>query len=343
MIDLRSDTVTLPTPAMKVAMMAAPLGDDVYGEDPTTKALQERVASLLGKEAALFVPSGTMGNQLAIRCATQPGDEVIVGQGAHPVFYESGAGPVLSGIQYAVAGSGGLFDADEMESEIKPSAYTSPRTSLVCVENSHNRSGGRIFPQATAVAVAERARKFGLSVHLDGARLWNVHVATGSSLKVLAAPFDTVSVCFSKGLGAPVGSALLGSRTTIERARRFRKMWGGGMRQTGMLAAAALYALDHHVERLAIDHENARGFAERVAAIKGAAVQLTGVETNIVNIELERGISADAVVAEARNRGVLINAISPRALRAVFHLDVGKNEVPAGAQALSQAIAGARK
>ncbi|MFO0669326.1 MAG: threonine aldolase family protein [Polyangiaceae bacterium] len=254
MIDLRSDTVTRPTEAMKAAMMAAPLGDDVYGEDPTTLALEARIATLLGKEAALFVSSGTMGNQLAIRCHTQPGDEVIVGEGAHPVFYESGAAPVLSGVQFAIAGRGGLFTADEMEAEIKPVAYTSPRTSLVCVENTHNRAGGRVFPQAEVVRIAERARARGLALHLDGARLFNAHVAKQTPVAELAAPFDTVSVCFSKGLGAPVGSALVGPRALIIAARRFRKMWGGGMRQSGILAAAALYALDHHVARLAEDH-----------------------------------------------------------------------------------------
>jgi threonine aldolase len=212
MIDLRSDTVTKPTAAMREAMANAAVGDDVYGEDPTVRALEERTASLLGKEAALFVSSGTMGNQLAIRCHTEPGDEVIVGEGAHPVFHESGAAPALSGVQFAIAGRGGIFTADEMAEQIKPRAYWSPRTSLVCVENTHNRAGGRIFPQDAAVAIAERAREHGLAAHLDGARIWNAHVATKIAFDKLAAPFDTISVCFSKGLGAPVGSALVGPR-----------------------------------------------------------------------------------------------------------------------------------
>lgn len=341
MIDLRSDTVTRPTDAMKAAMMAAPLGDDVYGEDPTTLALERRIAELLGKEAAIFVSSGTMGNQLAIRCHTQHGDEVIVGEGAHPVFYESGAAPVLSGVQFAIAGRGGLFTADEMEAAVKPVAYTSPRTSLVCVENTHNRAGGRIFPQAEAVRIAERARKHGLATHLDGARLFNVHVATKRSLAELAAPFDTVSVCFSKGLGAPVGSALVGPRALVVAARRFRKMWGGGMRQSGILAAAALYALDHHVARLAEDHDKARSFAEAAAKIPGARVDVAGVETNIVNVDLD-GVTAEAVSAAARERGLLVNPSAPGRLRAVFHLDVAPGDVLGAAAALGEAVARCR-
>ncbi len=337
MIDLRSDTVTRPTEAMKAAMMAAPLGDDVYGEDPTTLALEARIATLLGKEAALFVSSGTMGNQLAIRCHTQPGDEVIVGEGAHPVFYESGAAPVLSGVQFAIAGRGGLFTADEMEAEIKPVAYTSPRTSLVCVENTHNRAGGRVFPQAEVVRIAERARARGLALHLDGARLFNAHVAKQTPVAELAAPFDTVSVCFSKGLGAPVGSALVGPRALVAAARRFRKMWGGGMRQSGILAAAALYALDHHVARLAEDHQKARAFAERAASIPGARVDLAGVETNIVNVDLD-GIAADDVSRAARELGLLVNPSAPKRLRAVFHLDVAASDVDSAARALGEAV-----
>jgi threonine aldolase len=338
MIDLRSDTVTRPTAAMKAAMLAAAVGDDVYGEEPTTNALEERVASLLGKEAALFVSSGTMGNQLAIRCHTQPGDEVIVGEGAHPVFYESGAAPVLSGVQFAIAGRGGLFTADEMLAEIKPIAYTSPRTSLVCVENSHNRAGGRIFPQDRIVAIAEEARARGLRLHLDGARLWNVHVATRVPLAVLAAPFDTVSVCFSKGLGAPVGSVLAGPRALITAARRFRKRWGGGLRQVGMLAAAALYALDHHLARLADDHESARALGERAARIAGAHVDLAGVQTNIVNIDLDASLDGARVSQEARTLGLLVNPSAARRLRAVLHLDVSKDDVARAASLLEEAI-----
>ncbi len=335
-IDLRSDTVTKPTAAMREAIARAEVGDDVYGEDPTVIALESEVAKLLGKEAALFVSSGSMGNQLAIAVQTSPGDEVIVGEGAHPVFYEAGAGPALSGVQFAVAGRGGLYTADEMEQVVKPSAYYSPRTSLVCVENTHNRAGGRVFPQSDAVAIAKRARELGLHVHLDGARLWNASVATGLSEQELAAPFDTVSVCFSKGLGAPVGSALVTTRDNVERARRFRKMWGGGMRQAGILAAAALYALRHHRERLHEDHAKARRFAELLADKPHLAVELRGVETNIVNVDLD--VAAERVVPIAREAGLLINASGPRRLRAVMHLDVSSPQAEEAAALLAAAV-----
>ncbi len=339
-IDLRSDTVTRPTPAMREAMAGALVGDDVFGEDPTVLRLEGTVAALLGKEAALFVTSGTMGNQLAIACHTRPGDEVIVGEGAHPVFYECAAASVLSGVQFAIAGRGGLFTADEMEAEIKPAAYWSPRTSLVCVENTHNRAGGRVFPQADAVAIGARAKEKGLAVHLDGARLWNASAATGLSPAELARPFDTASVCFSKGLGAPVGSALVGTRELVERARRFRKMWGGGMRQAGILAAAALHAVEHHRARLAEDHAHARAFAERLARVEGASVDLAGVETNIVNVDVD--VSGDLVAAAAKERGLLINASGPKRLRAVLHLDVAGDAIAHAADRLAEAIAHVR-
>jgi threonine aldolase len=339
MIDLRSDTVTRPTPAMREAMARAEVGDDVFGEDPSVRALEEEVAALVGKEAALFVTSGTMGNQLAIAVHTRPGDEVIVGEGAHVVFYESGAGAALSGVQFAIAGSGGLFDADAMEERIQAPAYWSPRTSLVCVENTHNRAGGRIFPQRDAVAIAERARARGLAVHLDGARIWNAAAATGLSPKELAAPFDTVSVCFSKGLGAPVGSALCAPRAAVERARRFRKMWGGGMRQSGILAAAALHAIRNHRDRLGDDHAAAKAFAERAARIDGARVDLARVETNIVNVDLDAPLGGEAVAIAARGLGLLVNASGPRRIRVVTHLDATRADVERGAELLQQAVA----
>lgn len=339
MIDLRSDTVTRPTPAMREVMARAEVGDDVFGEDPSVRALEEEVAGLTGKEAALFVTSGTMGNQLAIALHTRPGDEVIVGEGAHVVFYESGAGAALSGVQFAIAGAGGLFDADAMEERIQAAAYWSPRTSLVCVENTHNRAGGRIFPQRDAVAVADRARARGLAVHLDGARLWNACAATGLSAKELVAPFDTTSVCFSKGLGAPVGSALCGPRALIERARRLRKMWGGGMRQSGILASAALHALRNHRDRLGDDHAAAKAFAERMTRVPGASVDLARVETNIVNVDLDAPLTGDGVSAAARELGLLVNASGPRRIRVVTHLDVKRAEVERAAELLGEAIA----
>jgi threonine aldolase len=337
LIDLRSDTVTRPTPAMREAMARAEVGDDVFGEDPTVRALEAEIARLAGKQAALFVSSGTMGNQLAIALHTRPGDEIIVGEGAHPAFYESGAAPVLSGVQFAFAGAGGLFDADAMEAAIKPRAYWCPRTSLVCVENTHNRAGGRVFPQSAIIAIADRARTHGLGVHLDGARLWNASAATGVPIDQLCAPFDTVSLCFSKGLGAPVGSALVASHEHIERARRLRKMWGGGMRQVGILAAAALHALEHHRARLQDDHEHARELAQRVARAPGLHVDLAGVETNIVNIDTDA--PAEPIAARAKLAGVLVNATGPRRLRAVLHLDVSAAEARAAAEQLAQAAA----
>jgi threonine aldolase len=342
-VDLRSDTITRPTPAMREAMARAEVGDDVFSEDPTVGALEEETARLTGKEAALFVSSGTMGNQLAIACQTRPGDEVIVGEGAHPVWYEAGAGAALSGVQFATAGRGGLYTADEMEAAIQPSVYWAPRSSLVCIENTHNRAGGRVFPQADARAIAERARTRGLAVHLDGARIWNASVATGLAVEVLARPFDTASVCFSKGLGAPIGSAFCASRANVERARRFRKMWGGGTRQAGVLAAAALYALQQHRARLADDHANAKRFAAIVAQAPGARVDPALVETNIVNVDLDEPLRADDVTRAARALGLALNATGPRRMRAVMHLDASREDVERGARLLVEAIGQAQR
>jgi threonine aldolase len=334
MIDLRSDTVTRPGAGMRKAMAEAEVGDDVFGDDPTTRALEEEVAELLGKEAAIFVTSGSMGNQLAIALHTRPGDDVIVGEGAHPVLYEAGAGAALSGVQFTIAGAGGLFTADEMEAQIKPDVYWSPRTSLVCVENTHNRAGGRVFPQNDAWAIGERAHARGLKAHLDGARIWNASVASGISLLDLAAPFDTVSVCFSKGLGAPVGSALCGPKELVTRARRLRKMWGGGMRQSGVLAAAARYALAHHRARMHEDHANARLLHQRLSAVKGLVVHAP--ETNIVNIDVPS--PADAIAVRAKERGLLIAPSAPMRLRAVTHLDVSKEQVERAAEILAACV-----
>jgi threonine aldolase len=330
MIDLRSDTVTRPTAAMRKAMAEAEVGDDVFGEDPSVLALEEEVAGWLGKPAALFVTSGTMGNQLAIACQMRPGDEVIVGEGAHPVWYEAGAGAALSGVQFAVAGRGGLYNRDEMLQVVKPTAYYYPHTALVSIENTHNRAGGRVFPQADVVAICEAARASGLATHLDGARIWNASVATGKSVRDLARPFDTASVCFSKGLGAPVGSALVGTHELIDRARRFRKMWGGGMRQAGVLAAAALHALHHHVNRLAEDHAHAKLFAELVASTPG--VWTAPVETNIINIDLPEKPLAEDVVDLCREDGLALQASGPHRIRAVMHLEVTSADVQSAAE-----------
>jgi threonine aldolase len=260
-IDLRSDTVTRPTVAMREAMARAETGDDVYGEDPEVNRLQARAAALVGKEAALFVPSGTMGNQVCIRTLTRHGDVMLAGEGAHVLRFEVGGAAALAGVQIQTIGAGGLFDADDVRAAVHPDEQHFAPTRLVAVENTHNTAGGRVFPLETVRAVAAAARERGLALHLDGARLWNAVVATGVPAREWAEPFDTVTFCLSKGLGAPVGSLVCTSAERMRDVHRARKMLGGGMRQVGMLAAAGLYALEHHVERLADDHRNARRLA----------------------------------------------------------------------------------
>jgi threonine aldolase len=318
MFDLRSDTVTRPSAGMRQAMAEAEVGDDVYREDPTTQRLERRVAEIVGKPAALFVPSGTMANQIAILCHTRPGDEVVIGRGSHCAYYESGAGAAWSGVQFEQVGDDGSLSADDLRAAVKPRAYYCPNTSLVIVENTHNRAGGRVFPESQMAPLQAAARELSLAMHLDGARIWNAAAATGKSVADLCAPFDSVSVCFSKGLGAPVGSASCGSAELIAAALRFRKMLGGGMRQVGVLAAAALYALEHNRERIAEDHEAAQRLASALAALRGVTIQ--PVETNIVNVAVTT--TADRVVARAKEHDVLFSAIAEKRLRLVTHLDV---------------------
>ena len=341
MIDLRSDTVTKPSAAMRECMARADVGDDMFGEDPTVGALEEEIARITGKQAALFVTSGTMGNQLAIATQTRPGDEVIVGEGAHPIHHEGAAAAALSGVQFGVVGRGGFFTPEEMEAAREPRAYWAPRTSLVAIENTHNRSGGRVWPAAQARAVAERARVLGHAAHLDGARIWNASAASGIDVATLCAAFDTVSVCFSKGLGAPVGSALCGSRGVVEEARRLRKRWGGGMRQAGILAAGALYALAHNRKRLTDDHANARALADKLATVHGIQVDAAAVETNIVNIDAD--VPAEEVARHARLLGLAIHPSGPARLRAVTHLDVSRAHIDEAAQILPVALERARR
>jgi threonine aldolase len=336
-VDLRSDTVTRPTRDMREAMARAEVGDDVYGEDPTVRALEERVAAVVGKEAALFVPSGTMANQIAILIHTRRGDEVVVGARAHSFSFESGAGAAIGGVQFAVVGTSGLFAADDVEAALHPGHIVYPRTSLVMIENTHNRAGGRVFPQTEILRIADVAAPRGIRMHLDGARLWNASTATGRAESELARPFDTVSVCFSKGLGAPIGSAICGAADALREARRYRKMLGGGMRQAGVIAAGALFALEHNRARLADDHEAAREVARIVSQGRGASVDVDTVETNMVNVELSSS-DENHVVEEARRRGVLVNATGPRALRLVTHLDVPLERAKVGARRLVQAI-----
>jgi threonine aldolase len=338
-IDLRSDTVTRPSQAMRQAMAQAEVGDDVYGEDPTVNRLQERVASLLGKEAALFVPSGTMANQIALRIHTQPGDDVIVGEGSHNWLYESGAAGAIAGVQITQIGTGGLFLAAEVQEACKPDNHHYAPTQLVCLENTHNRGGGRIWPEPDVEEILSFCQSAALSTHLDGARLWNAAIATGRSEKALAAGFDTVSVCLSKGLGAPVGSLLCGTEQLVHRAHRIRKMLGGGMRQAGILAAAGLYALDRNRERLVEDHANARHLAERLVASKKLVIDLSTVQTNIVIADLPpKGPVADLIVERARGKGVLLNAIGPRRIRLVTHLDVNRLACEKAAEVLASVV-----
>ncbi|MEX0600328.1 MAG: GntG family PLP-dependent aldolase [Rhodothermales bacterium] len=331
MIDLRSDTVTKPTNAMREAMHAAEVGDDVFGEDPSALELQHRVAELLGKEDALFVPSGVMGNQLAIKVLTQPGDEVIVDRSSHIFNYESGGPAVLSGVQlHVVDGDRGVLTAAQVRKAIRPGAYWDTPTRLVCLENTINKAGGRIYPIEATQRVAEAARDRGLYLHLDGARLWNASAATGISEREFAAPFDTVTVCMSKGLGAPVGSLIAGSRERMESARRYRKMFGGGMRQIGMLAAAGLYAIEHHRAHLPEDHRKARRLAEAIHAMDSFSVDLDSVETNIVLFDLAGDLvdrDADVVLETLAEDDLYLVPFGPRTLRATLHRDVTMDDV----------------
>jgi threonine aldolase len=321
---------------MRAAMSAAIVGDDVFREDPTALALEERVAGLLGKEAALFVASGTMANQLALLVLTQRGDEVLVGEGAHCLWYETGAAAVLGQLQLTSIGTGGFFTGADITANLRPPADWNARVTAVAFENTHNRAGGRIWPAEQRRAAIAAAAGSGLRVHLDGARLCNASIATGESLASLCAGVDTVSLCLSKGLGAPVGSVLAGPASLVTEARRWRKRLGGGMRQVGVLAAAGMYALDHHVARLAEDHEHAKLLA-RAAIEAGAPV--TEPDSNIVMIDLPRASSAEVFCGRLRERGVLASAFGPSRVRLVTHLDVSRAQVLEACSALAQLVA----
>lgn len=342
MIDLRSDTVTVPTDGMRHAMARAEVGDDVYGEDPTVNRLQETAAALLGKRAALFVPSGTMANQLAIRSQTQPGQEVVVEAASHIVRYEQGAAGALAGVQlHWIAGERGLMTAEQIEGAIRPKDPHSIQTALICIENTHNAGGGTIYPLATIERIRAVARTQGIPMHLDGARLMNAVVATGLPPAAYAQQFETVSLCLSKGLGAPVGSLLLSSdQQILDRARRFRRMYGGAMRQAGILAAAGLYALEHHVARLKEDHDHAKQLARRLQEIPSVRIAPQHVETNILIFEVaDAPRTPGEIVAALKNQGVLINAIGPYRFRAVTHLNVSGEQIEEAAAVFSRVLA----
>jgi len=328
-IDLRSDTVTKPSREMREAMLNAEVGDDVYGEDPTVNRLQERVAEILGKEAALFVPSGVMANQLALKTQTQPGDEVIVESESHIFNYETAGAAFLSNVQLCtVKGNRGILKTDQVAQAIRSKVYYNPTTSLICLENTHNKAGGTIYPIEEIQKIHDLARERKLALHLDGARLWNASITTGIAPKEYARFFDTVSVCFSKGLGAPVGSAITGTRENIESARKYRKIFGGGMRQTGILAAGALFALDHNIERLKEDHDKAKWLAKELSTLPGIKLDINSVQTNIVIFDIGgRSENAQEIITKLKANGILISEMGISTLRAVTHLDVSMEQI----------------
>ena len=327
--DLRSDTVTQQTPAMRKVIAEAVVGDDVFGDDPSVNELQEKTAALLGQEAALFVPSGMMANQIAIRIHTSHGDEVICQRDSHAFYYESGAPAALSGVSVRfIEGRRGQFDGADVQALLRPPNDHFAPSRLVIIENTHNRGGGSVWPIEMIADVAAVARKAGLAMHLDGARLFNASVATGVPLAEYARHFDTVSMCFSKGLGAPVGSILAGSKDSMQAAHRFRKLFGGGMRQAGLLAAAATYALDHHIDRLAEDHANAKTLAVALAEFPTVTIDPDEVETNILFFEVDPRLGTAGQVCERlREAGVLLLPESATRLRGVTHLDVSADQI----------------
>jgi|SRR5579871_2881751 len=327
-IDLRSDTVTRPTPGMWAAIQAAEVGDDVFGEDPTVNRLQERVAALLGKEAALYVPSGTMSNQICVKAHTQPGDELLCDAGCHIYNNEVGGPAVLSGVMCrTLTGDRGILDVSQLKDKIRPVDDHLVRTRLVALENTHNRGGGTVYPLEKIQAISAWAHEHGLLMHLDGARLWNAIVATGTPADEWARPFDSISVCFSKGLGAPIGSALAGTREFVTGAKKIRKLLGGGMRQAGIAAAAALYALDNHVERLAEDHRNAQVIAQAIADTSGFLLDPPQVETNLIWFAIDPDwATAKEVAAVLKQRGILVSAAGGYRMRACTHLDVSASQ-----------------
>lgn len=321
-IDYRSDTVTKPTPAMLEAMMKAPVGDDVFGEDTSINKLEQIAADMFGMEAALFCPSGTMTNQIAIKCHTQPGDEVICDETSHVYQYEGGGIAFNSGASVKLLyGNLGRITAEQVAAVIQPDDVHRPHTSLVALENTSNRGGGSCYDFTEILKLQALCKEKGLAFHLDGARLWNAVIARGNTPKQYGEAFDSISVCLSKSLGCPVGSLLLGKKNFIKRARRIRKVFGGGMRQGGFIAAAGIYALENNIDRLAIDHQHAKQIA---AALEGSPLVnfMLPVETNIIIFELKEGQPAPALVAKLKEHDILAYAISPNRVRLVVHLDI---------------------
>jgi threonine aldolase len=328
-IDLRSDTVTKPSRPMLEAMMNAEVGDDVYSEDPTVNKLQQRVATMFGKDAALFVPTGTMGNEIAIKVHTNVGDEIIVDQDSHIFVYETGGPSLLSGVQMkTIANTNGVMNAEQIKLAIRPNAYYLPPTKLICLENTHGRSAGSVIPLKEIMKIRDLSQNENIAMHLDGARLWNACVASGVKPAEYAKYFDSVSVCFSKGLGAPIGSILVGNNEFIKSAHRYRKIFGGGMRQAGVLAAAALYSLDHNIDRLKEDHEKATYFASVLSGLKQLKINSSEVQTNMVIADIQMtGKTQAEVLNLLKTKGVLLTTERNSSIRAVMHLDVSMDEV----------------
>lgn len=326
LIDLRSDTVTRPSAAMREAMARAPVGDDVYDEDPTVIELEARGAELAGKQAGLFVPSGSMANLIAQMVHAERGTEVIVGESSHCVLYEVGAGAAIAGVQYNVIPGDGLFTADQAAARVKEPTFHTPGTGLLWVENTHNMGGGVIFPQEEIGRIGALAREHGLPLHMDGARVFNAVVASGKPLAALVREVDSLSFCLSKGLGAPIGSVMVGSAEFRVKAHRLRKMLGGGMRQVGIIAAAGLYALEHNVERLAEDHRRARHLAVAASAMPGMRVDLASVQTNIVMADVTTGRAAE-LVERCKAEGLLFHSLSSGRVRFVTHLDLDDEQI----------------
>lgn len=341
-VDLRSDTVTRPSPAMRQAMADAEVGDSQYGEDPTVNRLQDRIAEMLGKEAALWFNSGTQSNQAALMTLTRPGDEAIISREAHAAWHEAGGSAPNAGVQMVEVGDRGRFTAAEMLAAIKPSNLpVFPRTTLVEVENTHNRMGGIVVPQTEIEEICATAREHGMKTFLDGARLWNASAATGMGLAEMARPFDLVTVAFSKGLGAPGGSMMAGSKDLIAEADRFKRILGGAMRQIGIMAAAADYALDHNLDRLAEDHANARALGEALAQSDRVRLDLATVQSNMVVFHLtDEAPATEDVVARARAENILIGSLGPRMIRLVTHLDISEEGAKRAGSVLLGAIDG---
>ena len=335
-IDLRSDTVTQPTPEMREAIASAPVGDDMLGEDPTVNLLEERVAACLGKEAAVFTPTGSMANQIAIKVHTQPGESMLAGAHAHNFMFEAGGAGFISSIQVIIVPGDGRFSADDMRRVCLPDQAHFPPTTLVSVENTHNMGGGVLWDRQALDHVVHAARELGLARHLDGARLWNASVASGVSEREWAAGFDTVSVCFSKGLGAPVGSVLCGSHDLIRRARRVRRVLGGAMRQAGIMAAGCLHGLEHHRERLAEDHANAAFLANGLAELPGLQPHYSDQHTNILMVDTE--LDAPELTRAAGERGLLFFPVGPHRLRMVTHLDVDREQCARALEIMTELV-----